>query len=161
MPGFLTNNLPMMNQISGFMRIPVDTEFPRGMNPASIAGSALQVAGVLAECLANPTTEAGGVASTTTFGGIITTTALTGPPGANFVLTMNNPLITQAYINAGGVPEAGIYSAKNTGGVVPPLGMSANMTLLSVVPTVGKCVFTWRNDGDTNLNGTMVVVWHL
>jgi hypothetical protein len=161
MPGFLTNNLPTMGQIAGYMRIPLDTEFPRGMNPASIAGSALQVAGVLAECMMNQSTEAGGTAAGTSFGGMTVTGALSGAPGVHYVLTLTNPLITQEYINAGGVPEAGIYSGSNTGGSVPPLGMTANMTMLSTVPSVGQVVFTWRNDGDSALNGTMVVVWHL
>lgn len=161
MPGFLTNELPTLPQLSWLMRIPVDTEFPRGLNPASVAGAALQIAGTLAEVLSNAQTSTAGAATSNTFGGIVTTEALTTAPGATYSFTLTNSQITAAYLAAGGIPEAGIYSVSNTGGNIPPEYMSAVMTLVSVTPTVGGVTFVWRNDGQTALNGTMSIVWHL
>lgn len=161
MPGFLTNDLPALPQLSQHMRIPVDTEFPRGLNPASVAGSALQIAGTLAEVMANTATSTAAAATQNTFGGMITTEALSTAPGAQYTFTLTNSLITAAYIAAGGIPEAGIYSVSNTGGNIPPDYMSAVMTLVSVTPAVGSCVFVWQNNGETALNGTMSIVWHL
>jgi hypothetical protein len=161
MPGFLTNDMPTLSQIGQKMRIPVDTEFPRGVNPASVAGTALQVAGTLAEVLANATTSTAGAVTSNQFGGIVTTEALAIAPGASYTFTLTNNLINAAYLASGGVPEVGIYSGSNTGGGIPPNFMSALMILQSVMPAVGSCVFVWTNQGDTALNGTMQIVWHL
>lgn len=161
MPGFLTNDLPTLPQVNWGMRVPVDTEFPRGLNPASVAGTALQIAGTLAEVMLNTATSTAAAATQNTFGGLITTEALTTAPGATYSFTLTNSQITAAYLAAGGIPEAGIYSVSNTGGNVPPDYMSAVMTLVSVTPAVGSVTFVWRNDGDTALNGTMAIVWHL
>lgn len=160
MPGFLTNELPMLAQVSQNMRVPVDTEFPRGVNPASVAASALQVAGVLAEILFNSVPVAAGAIAGATFGGISQVAATTAP-GAQLTVTLNNPLITAAYLAAGGVPQAGMYSSTNTGGNIPPDYMSAVMVLQSVTPAVGSCVFVWQNQGASALNGNMQIVWHL
>lgn len=164
MPGFLTNDLPTLPQVSQNMRIPVDTEFPRGVNPASVAASALQVAGVFAEIMTSAVTDTGntGTVISNAFGGMITTGgALNTAPGANYSMTLNNSLITAQYLAAGGVPEVAIYSGTNTGGGIPPDVMSAVMVLQSVTPGVGSCTFVWQNQGATPLNGTMVMVWHL
>lgn len=162
MPGFLTNELPMLSQVGQSMRIPVDTEFPRGSNPASVAATALQVAGTLAEVTANATTaSAGGAVTSNQFGGITTTTALTTAPGATYTMTLTNSLITAAYLSGGGMPEVAMYSGSNTGGNIPPAGTSAAMTLQSLTMTAGQLVATWVNNGASALNGTMQVVWHI
>lgn len=163
MPGFLTNDLPMLAQVSQNMRVPVDTELPRGVNPASVAASALQIAGTLMECLSNAVAwAAANTIAGTSFGGVSTSAnAQNAAPGAAVTVTLNNPLITAAYLAAGGIPQAAMYSAANTGGNVPPDYMSALMVLQSVTPAVGSCTFVWINQGASALNGTMVIVWHL
>jgi hypothetical protein len=161
MPGFLTNDLPVLTQISGNMRIPVDTEFPRGSNPASVAGTALQIAGTFAEAMANPSTSTAGAVTSNVLGGLITTEALATAPNTNYTFTLTNNLITAAYLAAGNVPEVGMYSGSNTGGGIPPAVMSAVLTLQSTTPGVGNVVFVWQNQGASALNGTMRIVWHL
>jgi hypothetical protein len=161
MPGFLTNDLPTLAQIGTSMRIPIDTEFARGANPASVAGTALQIAGTFAEVLANPSTSTSGAVTSNHFGGLITTEALATAVGFTYNMDITNSLITAAYLAAGGMPVAEIYSGTNTGGNIPPDGMSAIMTLTGVITSVGNVIFSWRNDGSTPLNGTMSIVWHL
>lgn len=162
MTGFLTNGLPTLPQVGQNMRVPVDTEFPRGVNPASVAATALQIAGVLAECIYNNTPVTfPAAAAPTTFGGMVTWTGVTVAPGANVSLTLNHALITAAYLAAGGMPQVGIYSIGNTGGGIPPMVNSAMLVLQSVAPVPGSCVFTWQNQGASAINGTLAVVWHL
>lgn len=164
MPGFLTNDLPTLSQVAQNARVPVDTEFVRGVNPASVAATALQIAGVLVEATANTaaSTAAGVVTGATNqFGGVINVAALATAPGATFTMSLPNNLITAAYLASGKIPQAAIYSAGNTGGGVPPDLMSALMVLQSVTPSVGGCVFVWQNQGASALNGTMTVIWHL
>lgn len=165
MPGFLTNDLPVLPQINGSMRIPVDTEFPRGMNPASVAATALQISGTLLECTANAgaTANAAGAVTnpTNTFGGVIQVAALATPPGGTYTLTVPNTLITAGYLNNGGQPEVSLFSGNNTGGAPSPDSAFAAMALQSLVATPGGWVATWMNNGQTALNGTMQAVWHL
>jgi hypothetical protein len=161
MSGFLTNGLPMVPQLGPEMLVPVDTDFQEGANPASVAASALQVAGVLGECLLNGQTSTAAAATSNTFGGTVTTEALTTAPGANYTFTLTNNLINANYLASGRTPQAAIYSASNTGGGAPPGVMSALMKLLSVTVNNGNVVFVWQNRGMSNLNGTMNIVWHL
>jgi hypothetical protein len=161
MSGFLTNGLPMVPQVGPDMLVPVDTDFQQGANPASVAASALQVAGVLGECLLNGQTSTAAAATSNTLGGTVTTEALATAPGANYTFTLTNSLINAAYIASGRTPEAAIYSGSNTGGTIPPGTMSAMMKLISITVNSGNVVFVWRNAGMTNLNGTMNIVWHL
>lgn len=150
------------------MRIPVDTEFPRGMNPASVAATALQIAGTLLESLANQATAtAGATPAMNFFGGIVNFGQQSVAPGATLTLSVPNNLITAAYLNAGGQMEIGLYSGNqtgggpNTGGTPSPDAMFAAMALQSLVVTPGGFVATWMNNGQTPLNGAMQAVWHL
>lgn len=163
MPGFLTNDLPTLGQVAQNARVPVDTEFVRGVNPASVAATALQIAGVLTECLYNNVAwVAANTIAGASFGGVSTSAnAQNAVPGGAVTVTLNNPLITAAYLASGKIPTAAIYSVANTGGGIPPDVMSAVMVLQSVTPAVGSCVFTWINQGASALNGTMTIVWHL
>lgn len=160
MPGFLTNDLPVLAQVGPAMRIPVDTDFPWGVNPASVAASALQVAGVLGECMLNGQTSTAAAATSNTFGGTVTTESLSTAPGAVYSFTLTNSLLNAAYLASGRTPEAAIYSVSNTGGGAPPNVMSALMKLVSVVVNVGSVVFNWQNIGQSALNGTMNIIWH-
>lgn len=161
MPGFLTNDLPTLAQIGSQMRIPVDTDIPWGVNPASVAASAVQVAGVLGECMYNGQTSTAAAATSNTFGGVVTTESLSTAPGANYTFTLTNNLLNAAYGASGRTPQVAINSVSNTGGGAPPDVMSAMMQLQSVTINVGSVVFVWQNKGQTPLNGTMNIVWHL
>jgi hypothetical protein len=191
MPGFLTNGLPMLAQVSARMLVNADTQFQRGAAPQSIAASALQIAAAIGDCILNAATSTAGAVTQNTLGGLVTTEALTIAPGATYSFTLTNSQITQAYLSGappaggaeigsslvypyfpnfsnfqgqwylgGGQPEAMLYSGTNTGGTVPG-NMSAQMALVSVIPAVGSVTFTWRNVGQTALNGTMCLIWHL
>lgn len=161
MSGFLTNDLPFLAQLAPNMRIPVDTDQPWGVNPASVAASAIQVAGVLAECLANGQTSTAGAATSNTFGGTVTTESLSTAPGSNYTFTLTNNLLNAAYGASGRTPQIAIYSIGNTGGAAPPNVMSAMMVLQSITINVGNIVAVWQNKGQSALNGTMNIVWHL
>lgn len=161
MAGFLTNDLPMLAQVGPDMRVPVDTAFPWGVNPASVAASALQVAGVLGEAMLNGQTSTAAAATSNTFGGTVTTESLSTAPGANYTFTLTNNLLNAAYGASGRSPEVAIYSIGNTGGAAPPNIMTAMMQLQSVTINVGNVVFVWKNMGQTPLNGTMNIIWHL
>jgi hypothetical protein len=188
MGGFLTNGLPMLSQVAPRMLVNADTQFQRGGQPQSIAATALQIAGAIGDCILNAATSTAGAVTQNTLGGLVTTEALTIAPGATYSFTLTNSQITAAYLSGdqqpqlgtslvypyfpnfsnfqgewylgGGQPEAVIYSGTNTGGTLPG-NMSAQMALVSIVPAVGSVTWTWRNVGQTALNGTMAIIWHL
>lgn len=159
MPGFLTNGLPVLGQVGPQMWLNVDTELPRGVNPQSVAASAFQVAAALGDCLLNIQSGTN-TATSNTFGGIVNITSLATAPGDTFTFTLTNNLINNSYLQRGMIPEVAIYSGTNTGGNVPGL-MSALMVLHSADVDLGRVVWIFRNLGNTPLNGTMYLLWHL
>lgn len=161
MPGFLTNDLPPIAQVTAKMKLPVDTLYNRGGVPASVGAGALQIAGTLAECTGNTATSTSAAATLNTFGGVVTTEALTTAVGAQYSFNLTNSQITQAYINSGAQPLVGLYSVSNTGGNLPPDSMAAEMAQVSVTLTVGHMVVVFQNNGASALNGTMALVFHL
>jgi len=160
MAGFLTNGLPMLGQIGPLMFVPVDTELPRGTNPQSVAASAFQVAAALGDCLNNHEEADGHEVSKHTLGGTVLTEELHTDPHEEYTFTLHNNLIDMTYLAHGTLPEVGIYSATNTGGVIPGY-MYAIMVLHSTMPGLHRVDWTWRNMGETPLNGRMYILWHL
>lgn len=189
MGGFLTNGLPRIGQAFPQMQVNLDTEFPRGANPQSVAGTAFQTAAVLAEALQNMQTSTAGTATSNTFGGMVVTESLSTAPNSDYIFTLNNNLITKDYLSRNDLewpydwsgwpaghnwpwpygrheamlrekPEASIFSISNTGGNGYGI-MSALMALVNVQTQIGQVKWTWKNMGLTALNGTMAVMWHL
>lgn len=140
--------------------VPVDTNRQGGAAPQSVAATPYQVAATLLEGLSNALTSTVGAATGTTLGGIVTTEALATAAGTNYTFTLTNALITQAYINSGSIPQVGIYSITNTGGTLPTRN-TAQITLVSSTLAVGSVVWVFQNAGNTPLNGTMRIAWHL
>lgn len=160
MSGFLTNGLPRLPQIDPEVRVNVDTEFPRGLAPQSVAASAFQIATALGDCLLNCTPDVGGAAFSDTLGGMIATCPLFTHPGQLYHFDLRNKLVDEEYLEQDRTPEVGIYSGTNTGGRAPR-STQALMILQRAWPMPGRVVWTWRNMGNTPLNGTMLILWHL
>lgn len=140
--------------------VATDTNRQGGAAPQSVAATPYQIAATMLEGLTNALTSTAGAATGTTLGGVVTTEALATAAGSNYVFTLTNALITAAYVSSGNVPQVGIYSVTNTGGTLPTR-TTAQMTLLSTTVVAGSVVWTWRDDGNTALNGTMRIAWHL
>jgi len=156
-PGQL-NTIPTPNAPGPFVQ--TDTNLAGGASPQTVAPTPFQVAATLLEALANTQTSTVGAATSNTLGGVIITEALATAPGATYTMTLTNSQINAAYTTAGNTPQVGIYSLSNTGGRILPKN-TAKMTLISATAAVGLVVWVWRNDGQTPLNGTMYIAWHL
>ena len=157
-PGQLTTNLQATNCCGP--NVPVDTNRQGGAAPQSVGATPFQIAGTLLEGLQNTQTSTVHAATSNTLGGVVITEAVTTAAGANYIFTLTNSQINAAYNTSGNTPSVGIYSISNTGGTNPPR-TTAQMTLLSAVAATGSVTWTWRNDGNTALNGTMYIAWHL
>jgi len=157
-PGQL-NTIPNPNTPGPFL--PADTNLTGGASPQTVGPTPFQIAATLLEALANTQTSTVAAATSNTLGGVIITEALATAPGANYTFTLTNSQITAAYTQAGNTPQVSIYSLSNTGGRLLPGRNTARMTLLTATAAVGSIVCVWRNDGQTALNGTMYIAWHL
>jgi hypothetical protein len=164
MPGFLTNGLPMLGQVGPAMFLNVDTDLPRGTNPQSVAASAFQVAAAIGDCLLNHETIAGGAgphsATSNTLGGYVTIGHLATDPMDEFIFELHNTLIDDWYLARGNIPEVGLYSGTNKGGLIHGC-MYALMMLQSTTPVMHRVTWVFRNMGNTPLDGSMALFWHL
>jgi len=164
MPGNTTNGLPLVGpalqngvtltaplgqypQVAPRAQIVVDTEATAGAAPQSVAATAFQVA-ALAALFQNAATSTVGAATLNTFGGLVTTEALTTAVGATYTFTLTNSLIT----TASAAPNVAIFSKSNT---------VAGMTLTSITVASGSVVFVFTNQGTAALNGTMLIAFSL
>jgi len=151
--GFLTNGLPTptpggpASQVTSRWLLPADTSLTGGQNPASVAVTPFQVAGIFAEAFQNLQTSTVHAATSNTIAGVVTTEALTTAAGATYTFTLTDSLITTAT-----VMQVGMYSLSNTGGAI---------SLTSVTPASGSVVFVFTNTGTTAFNGTMNIVFHV
>ena len=156
----------------------VDTNLAGGAAPQTVGATPFQIAGTLLEGLNNTQTSTVHAATSNTLGGVVITESLSTAAGANYTFTLTNSLINAAYIAAGYVPQAALYSSTNTGGrcnntgaqtnastgaqsTFSALGTTACLQLVSATPAVGSVVLVFANNGTTALNGTMYMAWHL
>ena len=152
--GVLTNGLPTIpysNSLGGYPQlgdgalIPADTNLPNGQFPQSVAASPAQVA-MMAVCMnATTGTTSSKAVTTNSKCAAETTESLSTAAGATDIIT-----VTDSYATATSVIDAAIFQK---GSVVA----GADPRVVSVVPSAGSFVVTFKNYGSAAVNGTLIM----
>lgn len=135
-------------QIGSRAEVAVDTEKSGGSPPQSVAAFAFGMIAQAGELVANAATSTAGAATLNTFGGLVTTEALTTAAGASYSFVLTNSLITATST----APIVAIYSKSNT---------IAGMVPISVTVAAGSATIVFQNQGAAALNGTMLIAFHV
>jgi hypothetical protein len=157
MAGWLTNGMTnpgavgVPNYLSfgaGAGLIPVDTQFPSGGVPQTVAVSLTALTAFVASMTASTATSTVHAATLNTQGGLITTEALTTAAGADYTFTLTNSLLVAGSPS----PSVSMTGLTNTAGQI---------TLKSITNAVGSTVIIWTNTGTAAFNGTMLIAFHI
>lgn len=153
MPGFLSNNVTQVlpsgtsgaiySAMTGYERVPMDTELASGAVPQTVAPTAFQIAALSAAMAANAVTESANAATLNTLAGTITSAAQTTAAGSTYTVTLTNSAVT-ATSNV----QAAVYSKTNT---------TPGLTIQSITPAAGSVVIVVKNGGSAAVNGTLVI----
>jgi hypothetical protein len=126
----------------------VDTNISAGAVPQTVGATVFQIAAFFAELSSNTATSTVHAATLNTIAGLITTEALTTAPGANYVFTLTNSLLTAG----AAAPQVQVHSGTNTAG---------GIAVASVVNATGSTVITITNTGTAAFNGTLLIAFHI
>ena len=127
----------------------VDTGLAQGQSPQTVRATLFQVVAAAAmEVTGNTATSTAGAATLNARGGMITTEALTTPPGGSYTFTLTDSVFTP-----GQLVQVVVAAGTNTNAV--------SMAVTSETTNAGSMVLVLTNTSTVALNGTLKIGFHV